>query len=83
MVIKRTHIILVLFFVNFAVFIIGIKCLVTKTEFKQLIPLLGPKYFTPYQLKVIVWGQAMRSLGKLKRSITGHQYNTRSYFPMT
>jgi len=66
MVIKRTHIILVLFFVNFAVFIIGIKCLVTKTEFKQLIPLLGPKYFTPYQLKVIVWGQAMRSLGKLK-----------------
>jgi len=78
MVIKRTHIILVLFFVNFAVFIIGIKCLVTKTEFKQLIPLLGPKYFTPYQLKVIDWDQAKRSLGKLKgqleatNTILGH-----------
>jgi len=83
MVIKRTHIILVLFFVNFAVFIIGIKCLVTKTEFKQLIPLLRPKYFTPYQLKVIVWDQAKISLGKTQRSITGHQYNTGSYFPIT
>jgi len=68
----------------FAVFIIGIKCLVTKTEFKQLIPLLGPKYFTSSQLKVTVSVAVMRSQGsiticKIHGSIKRNQYKFRNW----